>query len=245
MIHDARRLMDEEELFGDGRNGRAGWTFLDRRKTVCFFGSKSTGKVKFELGIRSMNFEKLKRTGELIAECLSDYDVAQRICAEHPGREPGWRHIAKLRAVIEAERGPFKCRCGRLINHRENCEFKTPRKGQNQPASVEAVRDIRQHYKVDMTGLQLAQKWNLSKCTVLRIARGVSHRAPGLKLAQYKVRMYVTQAEKIKRPLETLNENRAFAPDEAREQLFNATLSRARQLLEESIAALREAAQVK
>ena len=234
-----------EEVFGDDIGKGAGFSLDNRHGNPFLFGPKSGSKVKFSRGIRS-NMARVRRIGELVADEKSDYDIARIICAEFPGKAPGWRLITKLRHVVESERGPVLCRCGRGINHVEDCDFKTARVKRNRGLSIEGVRDILATYGKESTGIQLAQKWGISESAVSAVALGHSHKCPALRLAQYKTRMYVTQLEKVKHPIDRLFEVRTLiASTDATEAAFNAKLGHARKLVDQAVAALSEAAQIR
>jgi hypothetical protein len=243
---DVLSLLSKEEVFGDESSGSGGFHFTNRHTNPYLFGPKSGAKVKFPRGIRSSQ-GKVRRIGELVAAGKSDYDIARIVLAEFPGKAPGWRLITRLRAVIESERGPILCRCGRGINHVEDCTFKTPRVKRNRGLSVEAVKDILATYgKGQVTGIMLAQKWGISESAVSAVAKGHSHKCPALKLAQYKVRMYIAQLEKVKHPIDRLFEVRALITStEAPEAAFNAKLDHARRLVDQAMNALTEAAQTR
>lgn len=221
-----------------------GLTLTRARGEPHLFGPQSGSKITFPRGIRASR-AKVRRIGELVADGKADYDIARIVADEFPGKAPGWRLITKLRHVIESERGPILCRCGRGINHVEDCDFKTPRVKRNRGHSIEAVRDIRANYG-SITGIILAQKWGISESAVSAIAKGHSHQCPALRLAQYKARMYVAQLEKVKHPIDRLFEVRTLIISaDATEAAFNAKLDEARQLVDQALAALTEATQIK
>jgi hypothetical protein len=247
MSRSALGLLAKEELFGDEQS-RAGFSFSRSRGEPYLFGPKSGSKVKFPRGIRASR-AKVRRIGELVADGKSDYDVALIIQKEFPGRAPGWRIITKLRSVVESERGPILCRCGRGINHVEDCSFKTPRVKRNRGLSIEGVRDILDNYgpgqRGKMTGIKLAQKWGISESAVSAVFKGRSHQCPGLKLAQFKARMYIAQLEKVKHPIDRLREVRTLAAAESNETTFNAKLEHAARLVDEAMQVLQEATQIR
>jgi hypothetical protein len=247
MSRDALGLLAKDELFGDGQS-RAGFSFTRSRGEPFLFGPKSGSKVKFPRGIRASR-AKVRRIGELVAAGKSDYDIARIIAAEFPGRAPGWRIITKLRSVVESERGPTMCRCGRGINHVEDCSFKTPRVKRNRGLSIEGVRDIRANYGPGqhgkMTGIKLAQKWGISESAVSAVFKGRSHQCPSLKLAQYKTRMYIAQLEKVKHPIDRLREVRTLAAASSQDTAFNEELDYAGRLIDDAMQTLLEAAQIR